>query len=73
MPDHREQDVELGPRKPPYSLLSYTDSLERSASMIRLSICVTAEEIIEPVDKQFSVRRARRAPALTDRHARHSR
>jgi hypothetical protein len=41
--------------------------------MIRLSICVTAEEIIEPVDKQFSVRRARRAPAITDRHARHSR
>jgi hypothetical protein len=37
------------------------------------AVSVTAEEIIEPVDKQFSVRRARRAPALADRHARHSR
>lgn len=37
------------------------------------AVNVTAEEIIEPVDKQFSVRRARRAPALADRHARHPR
>lgn len=34
------------------------------------AVNVTAEEII---DKQFSVRRARRAPALADRHARHPR
>ncbi len=37
------------------------------------AVSVTAEEIIEPVEEQFSVRRARCAPALTDRHARHSR
>lgn len=37
------------------------------------TMSVSAEEIIEPVDTQFSVRRARGAPALTDRHSRHSR
>lgn len=37
------------------------------------AVSVTAEEISGPVDKQFSVRRARRAPALADRHARHPR
>jgi hypothetical protein len=37
------------------------------------AMSVAVEEIIEPVDKQFSVRRARRAPALADRHARHPR
>ncbi|HEV3070592.1 MAG TPA: hypothetical protein VGY76_04105 [Solirubrobacteraceae bacterium] len=36
------------------------------------AVSVTAE-IIEPVEEQFSVRRARCAPALTDRHARHPR
>lgn len=37
------------------------------------AVSVTAEEIIAPADKQFSVRRARRAPALTARHARRPR
>lgn len=37
------------------------------------AMSVSAEEIIEPADTQFSVRRSRPAPALAARHARRPR